>query len=97
MSLDGGIKIIKRSEFGGLEGKNKTVYQSIKNNYEAKYNFRVTENEYISLDQFLREIRRLGIKLDDRDFEKLRDIVSSFGITIDEEFLESIAQHLEDL
>lgn len=96
VSLDDGIKIIKRSEFGGLEEKNKTVYQSIKNNYETRHNFRVTENDYISLDQFLREIRRRGIKLDDRDFDKIRNIVSSFGITIDEEFLESIAQHLED-
>ena len=37
VSLDGGIKIIKRSDFGGLEGKNKTVYLDIKNKYEKRY------------------------------------------------------------
>ena len=51
---------------------------------------------YVSLDEFLRQIRRLNIKLDEEDVNKLRNIVSSFGIIIDEEFLESIAKHLEE-
>lgn len=57
---------------------------------------RVIENDYLMLDDFLIQVKRLGIKLDKADADRLSDIVSSFGIRIDEEFLESIAQHLED-
>ena len=48
------------------------------------------------LDDFLQQTRRQNVKLDKADIDKFRNIVSSSGVTIDEEFLEWIAQHLED-
>jgi hypothetical protein len=48
------------------------------------------------LDLFLLQVRRQGTKLDKADLDRIGDIVSSFGITIDEELLEYITQHLED-
>ena len=69
----------------------------MKNKYEKRYsNIRVTANDYEMLDDFLRQIRRQSIRLDKGDVTKLGDIVSSYGISIDEEYLESIAEHLED-
>jgi hypothetical protein len=97
VSIDGGIKIIKKSGYGGLEGQSKAVFLDIKGKYEMGCpNLRVIDREYETPDEFLRQIRRLNIKLDDPDVNKLRNIVAAFGITIDEEFLESIARHLED-
>jgi hypothetical protein len=48
------------------------------------------------LDGFLQQTRRERIKLEKHDLDALGDIVSSHGIKINEEFLESIANHLED-
>ena len=49
------------------------------------------------LNEFYHQIRRNGIKLDEVDLVKLGEIISSHGdIYITEEFLESIANHLED-
>jgi hypothetical protein len=96
VSWESGITILKRSELGPLKEKQKTDFLKIKHRYEARYsNLQVTDNDCDMLDDFLNQTRKLNIRLDEADVEKLRSIVSSFGIAIDEEFLESIARHLE--
>ena len=93
VSQEGGIKIIKRSVLGPLDERHNKVLLEIKVGYPT---ITITDNEWSMLDEFLRQTRRQNIKLAKYDIVKLENIVSSFGITIDEEYLESIAQHIED-
>jgi hypothetical protein len=88
-----GIKIIKRSVFEPLDEQHKKVLLEIKMGYPT---ITITDNAWGMLDEFLRQTRRRNIRLGKDDIVKLENIVSSFGITIDQEFLESIAQHIED-
>lgn len=105
ISLHRGVIVKKMDAFGPLKEPQKTRFLAIKNKYEARYSeLKVTNNDYEMLDDFLLQIRSHDIKLDlDRneddnktDLDKLGDIVSSRGVSIDEEFLESIARHIED-
>jgi predicted DNA binding CopG/RHH family protein len=98
VSLEKGVIIMKRSELVGvLKEEDYKDLLDIKRKYEDKYsNLTVTENSSLMLDEFLQQSRRLNIKWDKADLNKITDIVSSFGIMIDEDYLESIAHHLED-
>jgi hypothetical protein len=103
ISRQRGVIIIKTDTLGALEEPQKTRFLAIKNKYEDRHpELRVTNNDYEMLDDFLLQIRRQGIKLDldkvdnKTDVERLGDIVSSRGVSIGEEFLESIARHIDD-
>ena len=48
------------------------------------------------LDDFLRQIRKHDYRLDKDDLCVIGEVVSETGAGFDQEFLESIAMHIED-
>ena len=96
-SKDDGMTIFKKFEFSLMKESDKKDLLEIIPRYEAIFpNLKVIDDDFGMLYDFLHQTRRLDIKLDKKDVGKIRDIVYSFGIKIDKEFLESIAHHLED-
>jgi hypothetical protein len=98
-----GVGFRKSYGISPLDGRHKERFLEIKRKCEGRYSFiRIPDNPFEMLTDFVREIRRNDIRLDkgqkDKkgDLEILDDIVQYSGIVVEEEYLESIACHIED-
>jgi hypothetical protein len=97
VSIHEGVSLRPMDKFGPLSDFHKKAFLPMKLKYERLHSLKVTNNDYEMLNDFYQQIRRNGIKLDEDDLVKLGEIISSHGgIYITEEFIESIANHLED-
>lgn len=97
VSIHEGVSLRPMDKFGPLSDFHKKTFLPMKSKYEGLYSLKVTDNDYEMLNDFYQQIRRNGIKLEEDDLVKLGEIISSHGgIYLTEEFLESIANNLED-
>jgi hypothetical protein len=66
--------------------------------YESEHpNLSVTRNEYGMLDEFLRQVRKHDYRLGKDDLTIIGKVVSETGTSFDQELLESISTHIEDI
>jgi hypothetical protein len=92
-----GVGFRKSYGISPLQGEHKEEFLSLKGDYEKRYSdLVIPENDYQMLNHFVREIRRYDMRLEEGDLEKLGRIVQRSGIIVDEDYLESIASHIED-
>jgi hypothetical protein len=98
VSFREGVMFTPMDRFGPLSADHKKIFLPMKSKYEGLYpTLKVTDNDYEMLNDFYQQIRRERIKLEKKDLDDLGDIVSSSGgIRVTEEFLECMANHLED-
>lgn len=84
-----------------LDGRYKERFLEIKRKYEERYSFKIPENDYEMLNDFVRAIRKHDARIEEGqknkkgDLDVLGDIVQHSGVVVDEEYLESIASHIE--
>jgi hypothetical protein len=103
-----GIGFRKSYGISPLKGSNKDKFLEIKRKYEKRLSYlKIPENDYEMLNDFVRAIRKHDTHIeqsqkgkkgqkDKGDLEILGDMVQYSGIVIDEEYLDSIASHIED-
>jgi hypothetical protein len=103
-----GIGFIKSYGISPLEGSNKDKFLEMKRKYEKRYSYlnipkkADSENDFEMLNDFVRAIRKHDTRIEQGqkgkkgDLEILGDIVQYSGIVVDEEYLDSIASHIED-
>jgi hypothetical protein len=94
---DSGVSFRRMAGTFRLKDYNKKKLLPVIAKYEKRYpDLKITRNEFGMLDDFLQQIREHDYRLDKDDVCIIRDIVSGTGISVDEEFMESIAKHIED-
>jgi phosphomannomutase len=97
VSPDSGVSFRRAAGISPLKDHNKKKLLPIIAKYEHRYpSLKITRNEYEMLDDFLRQTRDRHYKLDKDDVRIVSDIVSGTGVSVDEEFIESIAMHFDN-
>jgi hypothetical protein len=70
-------------------------FLKLKKDYDGS-DLQITGNDNQMLDEFLRGIRKSDKRLKDEDIRTMQRIVNRHGATVDAEYLESIASHIEN-
>ncbi len=79
-----GIQLRKAIGIFHISEKDKKRFVKIKEKYENRHaDLKITENPFMMIDEFREEISRRNIKLDKKDLDELKQIVSRTGSTLD--------------
>jgi hypothetical protein len=79
-----GIRLTKSIGVFEMREKDKNDFLKIKEKYEHRYpGMKVTENPFMMIDEFRKEIRERNINLDKEDLVRLGEILSRTGTSLD--------------
>ena len=97
ISLTNGIEFRKVSGVYRFREKDKVKFLRIKKKYEHRYpDMIITENPFMMIDEFRREIASRNIILDEEDLHDLKDIISITGTSLDiRDLAKSIKEYVE--
>jgi hypothetical protein len=97
VSIHTGVGFRKTYGITPLQGQDKEDFLKIKREYERRYPaFKVPENDYEMMNDFLRGIRKYKISLEKHHLKTIGRIVSNSGTTVSIEDLVSLAGSIED-
>jgi hypothetical protein len=89
-----GIQYRKSIDIHEIREKDQIKFREIKKKYEGQYpDLKITDNPFMMIEEFNSEISRRNIRLDKEDLDKLGDIVSMAGTSLD---IRNIARNVRD-